>query len=237
MSAVLHPEKGTSKTEDADEIERKIVRERSVGLKQRIGAAPGQVPPPPINHAELTQRGLERLELRERRRSVNDEVLSFVGSQSSISQLSFCVNDSAAGKTFEEVYDIGDVLGEGGFAYVYRSRHKERGQNYAVKEVYNENYDEIGSNVRNEISALKKLREGPFVVRLLDVFEGPETTFLVMEELKGGDLLEKIVEKEVYPEKDARRVCRTLLEAVFFCHKKRIAHRDIKVCPKKRHSE
>ena len=51
---------------------------------------------------------------------------------------------------------------------------------------------------------------------------------MVMEEMKGGDLLSRIVDKEVYTEREARGVCKILFEAVLYCHEKRVAHRDIK---------
>lgn len=112
---------------------------------------------------------------------------------------------------------------------VYRCIHKDRRFSYAVKEVHNENYETSGENINEEITALKRLREGPYIVRLLDVFRGPEETHLVMEQMNGGDLLERFLEKEVFSESESRRISRKLIEAVVFCHKKRIAHRDIKL--------
>ena len=151
------------------------------------------------------------------------------GSAPKLSQLSLLVNDSAAGTPFDDVYDMGDVLGEGGFAFVYRCTHKKNGHDYAVKEIlHTENYKSAGESVKGEITALKLLREGPYVVRLLDVYREPERTMMVQELMLGGDLLDKLTEIEVYEPKDARKVSRTLLEALEYCHKKQICHRDIK---------
>ena len=160
---------------------------------------------------------------------LKDDVISFMESQQgSISQLSLLVNDSASGKGFLDCYEMGDLLGEGGFAMVYRCKHMGNVQDYAVKEVLDENYEADGENLKEEVEALKRLREGPYVVRLFDVFREYDRTFVVMEEMKGGDLLEKITERENFTEKEARRISRTLLEAIGFCHRKHIAHRDIK---------
>mmetsp|Transcript_14396 Transcript_14396/g.16480 ORF Transcript_14396/g.16480 Transcript_14396/m.16480 type:complete len:389 (-) Transcript_14396:47-1213(-) len=147
----------------------------------------------------------------------------------SISELSHCVNDSARGYAFNEVYDQEEELGEGGFAIVYRCIHKERLYSYAVKVVFNDNYEVAGEDIKEEINALKKLRDGPYIVRLFDVFTTPEQTHLVMEQMKGGDLLARLYEKEVFTENESRRISRKLIEAIFFCHKKHIAHRDIKL--------
>lgn len=160
---------------------------------------------------------------------VNLDVKKYVGAMGdSISQLCLLVNDSASGKSFLECYEMGAVLGEGGFAFVYRCKHKDNDQEYAVKEVIDANYSTDGENLKEELDALKRLREGPYVVRLFDVFRDYDRTYVVMEEMKGGDLLERITEKETFPEKDARRISRTLLEAIGFCHRKHVAHRDIK---------
>jgi calcium/calmodulin-dependent protein kinase I len=147
-----------------------------------------------------------------------------------LSQLALSVNDSAANKTFHECYDKEDKLGEGGFAVVYRCRHKLRGNIYAVKEIENEEYEGSGdgNTIKEEINAMKRLREIPYIVRLLDVFKEYDRTFMIMEEMKGGDLLDKIEEKEFYPEDECRKLSRRLFEAIYFCHRKRIVHRDIK---------
>lgn len=162
---------------------------------------------------------------------VSKDIVNRLGdSQASVlSELSLCVNDSASGKLFDEVYQRGDVLGEGGYAVVRRCRHNDSGRFYAVKEVYNEDYESTAENIKEEIESLKKLRDGPYIVRLFDVFQSPDRTQLILEEMKGGDLLERLGEREVFPEVESRRLSRRLLEAVHFCHKKKICHRDIKL--------
>jgi serine/threonine protein kinase len=40
--------------------------------------------------------------------------------------------------------------------------------------------------------------------------------------------LERICEKEVFEEPEARKISRRLLDAVYYCHRKHIVHRDIK---------
>ena len=139
------------------------------------------------------------------------------------------VEDSATGEPFESFYEIGDELGEGGYAFVYRCVHRRTNKTYAVKEVILSKMESGGeSTLKDEIAALKLLRGGPHIVRLFDVFFEDDHCFMVMEEMKGGDLLSRIVEKEVYTEREARGVCKILFEALLYCHQKRVAHRDIK---------
>lgn len=139
------------------------------------------------------------------------------------------VEDSKSGLPFEDFYEIGDELGEGGYAFVYRCEHKRTKKVYAVKEVIISKMESGGeSTLKDEIAALKMLRGGPHIVRLFDVFYEDDHCFMIMEEMRGGDLLSRIVDKEVYTEREARGVCKILFEAVGYCHEKRVAHRDIK---------
>lgn len=160
--------------------------------------------------------------------SVHADLRSFMSRDESKSQLSLNVNDSAT-MFFREVYDKQEILGEGGFAVVRRCIHKARGNAYAVKEIENEAYEAgEGNTIREEIKAMKRLKEIPYIVRLLDVFKEFDKTFLVMEEMKGGDLLDKLGTKEYYKEEEGRRLSRRLMEAIYYCHRKNIVHRDIK---------
>ena len=139
------------------------------------------------------------------------------------------MEDSLTGKPFEDFYEIGDELGEGGYAFVYRCYHKRTNKTYAVKEVILSKMESGGeSTLKDEIAALKMLRGGPHIVRLYDVFYEEDHCFMVMEEMRGGDLLSRIVDKEVYTEREARGVCKVLFEAILYCHQKKVAHRDIK---------
>lgn len=100
---------------------------------------------------------------------------------------------------------------------------------FAVKNIHVDKLEKSGRDaLQDEVSALRLLRGGPHIVRLHDVFEEPANTYMIMEEMKGGELLQRIVDKEVYTEREARSTTQILFEAIDYCHKKRIAHRDIK---------
>ena len=137
--------------------------------------------------------------------------------------------DSPSGKPFKTFFKVKELLGEGGHSYVYRCIRKSTQMPYAVKHIA---MSKLGKKdkktVKDEISALRLLRGGPHIVRLFDVFQEPEDTYLVFEEMKGGNLLSRIVEKEVYTEREARQVCKMAFTAIDYCHKKKVAHRDIK---------
>lgn len=66
------------------------------------------------------------------------------------------------------------------------------------------------------------------IIRLYGVYEEPSYYYLITEQMKGGELFDRIVSKSFYNEKEARDVCKILFEAIGYCHSKSIAHRDLK---------
>lgn len=145
------------------------------------------------------------------------------------SKFRLLVNDSQSGKTFDETYDVGELLGEGGFAEVFRCYHKKTGNSYAVKKINDEDYNLDGTNsLSAEIKHMKIVRDCSWIIQLFDVFRDGIDTFLVLEEVSGGDLLDKIYEVEKFSIANAKKITHQLLEALRFCHKREVAHRDVK---------
>ncbi|CAB1103672.1 unnamed protein product [Ectocarpus sp. CCAP 1310/34] len=68
----------------------------------------------------------------------------------------------------------------------------------------------------------------PNIIKLLDFFEKKDHFYMVVEKVRGGELFDRIVEKVVYNEKEARDLVSTLLQAVKYCHDRGIVHRDLK---------
>lgn len=60
------------------------------------------------------------------------------------------------------------------------------------------------------------------------VYDEPDDTYLVLECMGGGDLIDRIIEKRHYTEFDAKEVSRKLILGVEYCHKKKIANRNLK---------
>lgn len=69
----------------------------------------------------------------------------------------------------------------------------------------------------------------PNVVKLKAFYEDADRFFLVMENMKGGELLRQIERRTRFREEDARDVVVTLLKAIRYCHALGIVHRDLKV--------
>lgn len=136
---------------------------------------------------------------------------------------------SMSGKPFEQLYKLGEVLGSGAFSTVRAGKHiNHPAKTFAVKCVNRSKLtEEDAAALLDEVSILKELRHR-HIIRLYDFFEDGKTYYLVMEQMNGGELFDRIVAKAYYNEKEARDTCKILLEAVEYCHANNVAHRDLK---------
>ncbi len=115
-------------------------------------------------------------------------------------------------------------LGEGAFSTVKLCTHKSAPSNaYAVKIVDKTilNEDDTAA-LLVEVEILFSLKTAPHIIRLYDFFDEPKEYFLVMETMGGGELFDRIVKKSFYNEREARCVCKILLEAIAYCHDARV---------------
>ena len=136
---------------------------------------------------------------------------------------------SVVSVNFDEVYARGRKLGLGAFAIVFVGTHRPTGAEYAVKQIDRSTmFWGDRDALKDEIANLKLAREGPNIVQLYEVYEERAFCYLVMELMEGGELLEYIIEKKTFTEKEARNCCRCVLSALGYMHDRRVAHRDIK---------
>lgn len=130
---------------------------------------------------------------------------------------------------FSDNYLMGDQIGIGTFSVVHEAIQKETKEIFAVKRVSrNDLHPSDAVALHDEIAALQHVSECQHIVRLFEVYDEPDHTFLVLECMKGGDLIDRIIEKRHYTEYDAKEVSRKLLMAVEYCHKLKIANRNLK---------
>ena len=65
-------------------------------------------------------------------------------------------------------------------------------------------------------------------MKLVEIFDEENNIYLVLELLAGGELFDRIVEKESYSEKEASDTIRPIVDAIRYCHSMGIVHRDLK---------
>ena len=79
----------------------------------------------------------------------------------------------------------------------------------------------------NEISILR-LIDHPNIVKIYEVYENSDYIDIVMDLLKGEDLLKALMAETFYDEDQIKKIIHQLMEAICYIHKKGIMHRDIK---------
>ncbi|XP_051502762.1 ribosomal protein S6 kinase alpha-5-like isoform X1 [Myxocyprinus asiaticus] len=118
----------------------------------------------------------------------------------------------------------GNALGEGSFSICRQCTHKKSGQKYAVKIVSKR----MEAQTQKEIAALKLCEGHPNIVKLHEIYHDQLHTYLVLELLQGGELLERIRRKQHFSETEASRILRRLVSAVSHMHDVGVVHRDLK---------
>eukprot|EP00891_Asterochloris_glomerata_P002490 jgi/Astpho2/2490/gw1.00048.123.1_t len=124
-------------------------------------------------------------------------------------------------------------LGEGAFAQVVLAKHKKiPGKYMALKVVFMQNPDldeEHKAVMRGEAQFLRALSH-PGIVSCEDVVEDGKQMVLVMEHLRGGQLLDDLhkIAEDNYTEQQAATIFKQAAEGVAYLHENNIMHRDLK---------
>ncbi|CAD8080235.1 unnamed protein product [Paramecium primaurelia] len=127
-----------------------------------------------------------------------------------------------------KVYTLEKTLGEGAFGVVKRAVKKSTGEQFAVKIINKENLsnDDLLA-LQTEVEILTQI-DHPNVVKLYEIYEDDTYFYMVLELMTGGELFERIVEKDHFSEKEAAATLRPIIDALTYCHKMGIVHRDLK---------
>jgi serine/threonine protein kinase len=132
-------------------------------------------------------------------------------------------------KSVTDLYEMGEELGSGAFGTVVLCKAKSTGKKFAMKVVNRSTLNKaLEEALKREIYILNEL-DHPSIVSLFETFSTIKTHYLVTELVEGGELFDRIVEKTVYTESEARDLSRTVFEALKYCHSKHVCHRDLKV--------
>jgi EAL domain-containing protein (putative c-di-GMP-specific phosphodiesterase class I)/serine/threonine protein kinase/AmiR/NasT family two-component response regulator len=145
-------------------------------------------------------------------------------------------------------FEIGEVLGQGGFGVTYAAVDTNLGQEVAIKEYLPQGYAQRESNgevratsaedaestftwgftrFQEEARTLAQLRH-PNVVRVLTVFEDRGTAYMVMELEEGSNLLDVMQLNQIRDEAALLSFLMPLLDGLEYVHAAGFIHRDIK---------
>jgi 5'-AMP-activated protein kinase catalytic alpha subunit len=122
------------------------------------------------------------------------------------------------------------MLGKGAFGKVNLGIHKLSGQFVAIKAIEKQLMKDESSKIKmkREFSIWERLSH-PSVIRLYETFETEKHILYVEELCVGGDLLTYVRKRRRLKENVAKVILKQLLDGLFYCHSKRILHRDIKL--------
>lgn len=118
-------------------------------------------------------------------------------------------------------------LGEGASGEVYRVKHLENKEEYAMKVIEKASSRNDQESLDTELSCLRRLRH-PHIVNLIQVKESQKMIWIFMECMDGGGLYERIVSHNNFTEAFAARIMKQVLKAVHYMHSMGVVHRDLK---------
>lgn len=125
-------------------------------------------------------------------------------------------------------YVLNSVIGQGGFAIVYKATSILYNMEFAVKvALQSKSSNRHAISYEAEINSLTKL-DHPNVIRLYDFFTEDDYMFLVLEYCSGGTLEDKIKRKDYIPTSEKKSICSQIVSALKYCYEISISHRDIK---------
>ncbi|GMU51629.1 MAG: hypothetical protein AMXMBFR33_07750 [Candidatus Xenobia bacterium] len=127
-------------------------------------------------------------------------------------------------------YAVGERLGGGGMATVYRGIDPDRPEADPVAlKVLHENASnslDFRSRFLREVELYRQLSH-PHIVRMYDWGEEGGLVYLVLELVEGGSLRQRMRPEGLGPE-EARGYLTPLLQAVHYAHQHGVVHRDLK---------
>jgi len=136
--------------------------------------------------------------------------------------------------SFNDVYETRDLIHQGQTSRLYECVKRGTNEVYAVKIIDRNEQSKkyvtgrtMAETVLHEVAILDQLRHDN-IIQINEFFEDSDHFFLLMERMRGGDVLKRLMRLKRYAEEDARGLAKRLLSAVAYFHAQGIVHRDLK---------
>ncbi|WKX89652.1 hypothetical protein Q1695_008922 [Nippostrongylus brasiliensis] len=120
-------------------------------------------------------------------------------------------------------YLLKEEVGTGTFSVVRRCVMKTTKREFVVKII-----KKAACDPSEEVDILLRHGHHPHIVKLFDVYEDDTHVNLVLEYCRGGEMLDRILSKKTFTEREAAATMANLASAVSYLHSNQVAHRDLK---------
>jgi len=129
----------------------------------------------------------------------------------------------------ERGYKLGDNVGRGSYACVYKAFSIKYRQDFVVKisDFSGTKAQKIDEATQSEVDALCQL-DHPNIISIYDHFCYETYYFIILEYCEGGSLYDFIIRGGVIPYKELCIMFKQIIQALIYCHSLSIAHSDIK---------
>uniref|UniRef100_A0A7S1TB58 Protein kinase domain-containing protein n=1 Tax=Compsopogon caeruleus TaxID=31354 RepID=A0A7S1TB58_9RHOD len=125
-------------------------------------------------------------------------------------------------------YSLNHTIGSGAYGTVWRATSNQQTSPCAIKIVdMSRMCAKERKLIENEVEILTSSRH-PHIVRVYEVLRTKRFMYIVMEYLKGGDLIDRFEAKQM-TELETANIALQLFSALDFLHRHGIAHRDLKL--------
>nr|CAH0101126.1 unnamed protein product [Daphnia galeata] len=122
-----------------------------------------------------------------------------------------------------EDYEILEEIGTGSYSVCKKCLHKSTRVEFAVKII-----DKSKRDCQEEVEILFRYGGHPNIITLRDIYEDERYVYLVMELMRGGELLDRILRQKNFSEREASITMFVVTSAVQHLHKNGVVHRDLK---------
>ncbi|NWR68833.1 PLK4 kinase, partial [Centropus unirufus] len=126
-------------------------------------------------------------------------------------------------------FKVGNLLGKGSFAGVYRAVSLKTGLEVAIKMIDKKAMHKVGmvQRVQNEVKIHCQLKH-PSILELYNYFEDSNYVYLILEMCHNGEMSRYIKNrKKPFSEEEARHFLHQIITGMLYLHSHGILHRDL----------
>ncbi|KAK5663387.1 hypothetical protein OQA88_3815 [Cercophora sp. LCS_1] len=138
------------------------------------------------------------------------------------------IEPSSSDRKEGAVYQVGKLLGKGGFAICYDGKLVGTGKRYALKIVKCQMPTKMEQKFQTELQIHSKMRQQN-IVQFHRAFTFENCTYLVLELCPNGSLMDMVKRRKGLTEPEVRYYGVQIAGAIKYMHAKGIIHRDLKI--------